>query len=142
MKYTYSKIAAVVASALLAMTAISSLQAQETQQTTKGPRPATLTRIHTQAEVDALATGDTIAMVCGMCKSVTTVTYSHDADSKGHVKWMTAGTEMDCPGCGGKITTVGGGEGKQTGIKHVCSKCGGESAFCCATKKGEKTDGM
>jgi hypothetical protein len=136
MKTTCQKIIAIVASALLAMTAISSLQAQDTQQTTKGTRPATMTPIHSQADVDALTTGDTIAMVCGMCKSVTLVTYSSDADSKGHVKWMHPGSEMNCPQCGGKMTTNGGGTGKQAGYTHTCTKCGGESAFCCATKKG------
>jgi len=142
MKNTCFKIVALVASALLTMTAISSLQAQSTQESTKGSRPVTLTPIHTQAEVDALTTGDRIAMTCSMCKSVTIVTYSSDADSKGHVKWMHPGEEMDCPMCGGKITVVGGGEGKQANTTHVCSKCGGESVFCCATKKGEKTEGM
>jgi hypothetical protein len=136
MKNTCLKTIAVIASALLAITAMSSLSAQDTQQTTKGARPITLTPIHSQADVDALTTGDRIAMVCSMCKSVTLVTYSSDVDSKGHVQWMHPGEEMDCPQCGGKITTVGGGEGKQANTTHVCSKCGGESAFCCATKKG------
>jgi hypothetical protein len=119
------------------------LHAQNTQQTTKGLRPAVQFNlvdgqpIRTQADVDTLTTGDTIAMVCSMCKSITMVTYSSDVDSKGHVKWMHPGEEMDCPQCGGKMTTVGGGEGKQTNIKHVCSKCGGESAFCCAFKTGQ-----
>lgn len=142
MTKVYTKLIAMIALVLLATTTTSNLQAQDTQETTKGLRPATLTPIHSQAEVDALTTGDLIAMVCGMCKSVTVVTYSSDVDSKGHVKWMHPGSEMDCPTCGGKLTMNGGGTGKQAGYTHTCSKCGGESAFCCATKTGQKTNGM
>ncbi|HSI82610.1 MAG: hypothetical protein ACAI35_24160 [Candidatus Methylacidiphilales bacterium] len=90
-------------------------------------------------QVKDLEPGDSIAMVCGKCKTVA-VYRVRSGDSKGRTQWLQPGTEMKCPGCGGKITTKSGG--KESRIVHVCSSCGSGSAFCCATRRGQKTDGM
>ena len=95
--------------------------------------------VTTKQEADALKTGDTIAMVCSMCKNVAVTRVEKQ---KGR-EVMTPGTKHECPMCGGTVTTVGQRMDKKEVITHTCSKCGGESAFCCATKPGEgKTKGM
>jgi hypothetical protein len=91
--------------------------------------------IHSQADMDALATGDKVAMVCGMCKSVSLTTYSSDATSKGHVKWMQSGFTRTCPMCGGKVTTEVDKDGN---TKFTCSKCGSDSGFVSSLKMAQK----
>lgn len=45
--------------------------------------------------------------------------------------------------CSGTVEVTGQRMDKKEVVKHTCSKCGGESAFRCATKPGEgKTKGM
>ena len=96
--------------------------------------------IKTQAEADALKPGDTMAMVCAKCKSVVVHNITTE---KGHVKTMTVGEKHLCPGCSSSITIVGVGHGARDEVKHVCGKCGSDSAFCCATKPGSAaTEGM
>ena len=99
-----------------------------------------LMQIKTQAEADALQPGDTMAMVCAKCKSVIIHTVTTE---KGHVKTMTVGEKHLCPGCNTYITVVGVGHGAKNEVRHVCEKCGDDSAFCCATKPGRgPTKGM
>ena len=97
--------------------------------------------ITTQAEADALKPGDEMAMVCSKCKSVVTHRVTTE---KGHIKTMTVGEKHACPGCSSTIEVTGFGKGKQDVVKHVCGKCGDDSAFCCASKPGagKKTPGM
>lgn len=95
--------------------------------------------INTRAQAQALKPGDSIAMVCTKCRSVT-VEYVHL--EQGHFKQVMPGEKHLCPGCEGTIEIVGHGQDKQAVLKHTCSKCGDESAFCCATKPGEATKGM
>lgn len=96
--------------------------------------------IKTQTEADALKPGDTIAMVCAKCKSVVVHNVTTE---KGHVKTMTVGEKHLCPGCGSTIKVVGVGHAAHDEVKHVCEKCGSDSAFCCATKPGgAPTEGM
>ena len=99
-----------------------------------------LTKISTPADAEALKPGDTMAMVCAKCQSVIV----HNVTTqKGHVKTMTVGEKHLCPGCESTIEVVGTGKGKQDQVKHVCAKCGDDSAFCCATKPGTgATKGM
>jgi hypothetical protein len=75
--------------------------------------------IHSQADLNALKTGDTVVMTCPACQSSTMVTYSSDPADKGHVNWMQPGFEKTCS-CGGKMRAVQVGEK----VKLICSKCG------------------
>jgi RNA polymerase subunit RPABC4/transcription elongation factor Spt4 len=99
-----------------------------------------LNNIKTQAQAEELKPGDTIAMVCAKCKSVMV---QHVSTGKGQVKFMTADEKHLCPGCHSTMTIVGTGKHATDEVKHVCSMCGSDSAFCCATKPGEgATKGM
>ncbi len=102
-----------------------------------------LHHVNSPAQAEELKPGDSIAMVCSMCKSV----MMHNVTTeRGHIKVMTIGEKHLCPGCGSTITVVGTGKGLNGAhdeVKHVCEKCGGESVFCCATKPGSQpTEGM
>jgi len=99
-----------------------------------------LDRITTPAQAEALRPGDSVVMVCAKCKSV----MMHNVTTeKGHIKVMTVGQKHLCPGCSSTIETVGFGKGKHDEVKHVCTKCGDDSVFCCATKPGAgATKGM
>ena len=105
-----------------------------------GPHLKHLVGIKTQAESEALKPGDTMAMVCAKCKSVV----MHNVTTeKGHIKTMAVGEKHLCPGCDSTIEVIGTGKGKHDVVKHVCGKCGDDSAFCCATKPGTgATKGM
>ncbi len=81
-----------------------------------------------------LKTGDTVAMVCAMCKNVAVTRVEKQRGRE----FLTPGTKHECPMCSGTVTTVGQRMDKKDIITHTCSKCGGESAFCCATKGMEK----
>ena len=106
-----------------------------------GAADLTLKPIATPAEADALKPGDELAMVCAKCKSVVVHRVTTE---KGHIKAMTVGEKHACPGCESTIEVTGFGKGKKDQVKHVCQKCGDDSAFCCATKPGagRKTGGM
>lgn len=79
-----------------------------------------------------LKAGDTVAMVCTMCKDVAVTRVEKNRGRE----VLTPGTQHGCSMCGGTVTTVGQRMDKKEVITHTCSKCGGESAFCCATKRG------
>ena len=83
-------------------------------------------------EAKELKTGDTVAMVCSMCKDVAVTRVTKERGRE----FLTPGTQHGCSMCGGTVTTVGQRMDKKEIITHTCSKCGGESAFCCATKPG------
>ena len=77
-----------------------------------------------------------VALACKDCK---TVNEKGGEDKKGIMSWFKADSMHDCDGCKGKVTYKEHGSGKGTGhakYKHVCSKCGPDSAFTCATHKG------
>ena len=95
-----------------------------------------MTHTKTQAEAEALKPGDSIAMVCSMCKIVTVHPVGND---KSHVEMMTVGNTHTCPSCSGKVTVkgTGKGEGKHQEVKHVCGKCGEDAMFVVATKSGD-----
>ena len=96
--------------------------------------------IKTKAEADALKPGDTMAMVCTKCK---TAIIERVTVEKGHIKHLTPGEKHLCTGCNSYITVVGTGKQAKDEVKHVCEKCGEDSAFCCATKPGSgATKGM
>lgn len=95
-----------------------------------------MTHIKTQAEAEALKPGDSIAMVCSMCKIVTVHPVAND---KSHVEMMTVGNTHTCSSCSGKVTVkgTGKGEGKHQEVKHVCGECGEDAMFVVATKAGD-----
>tara|TARA_R110002049_G_scaffold288534_2_gene471132 strand:+ start:24065 stop:24520 length:456 start_codon:yes stop_codon:yes gene_type:complete len=95
---------------------------------------AHMNHITTQAEAEALKPGDAIAMACSMCKHVMV---HHVTEDKSHVKLMTIGEKHKCV-CGGTVTVVGTGKGKgkREDVNHVCSNCGDDAMFVCATKPG------
>ncbi len=95
---------------------------------------AHLNHITTQAEAEALKPGDTIAMGCSKCKHVMVQPVTKDSS---HVKLMTIGEKHKCV-CSGTVTVVGTGKGKgkNEAVNHVCSKCGDNAMFVCATKPG------
>ena len=97
---------------------------------------ARMTQIRTQAEAEALKPGDSIAMVCSMCKVVIVHPVGND---NSHVKMMTVGNTHTCSSCSGKVTVegTGEGEGKHQEVKHVCGKCGEDAMFMVATKAGD-----
>ena len=98
-----------------------------------------LLHLNSVEQAKGLKTGDTVAMVCSMCKDVAVTRVEKQ---KGR-EFLTPGTKHGCSMCGGTVTTVGQRMDKKEVITHTCSKCGGESAFCCATKHGEgKTEGL
>jgi hypothetical protein len=130
---TIKRLSVVVAFAMLAAVGTSSAFAQ---QGAKGgaTKLMELSAVKSPAEAEALKPGDTVAMVCSKCKSVQ-VTYV-STESKEHVKKLIVGEKHICPGCKSTIEVVGHGKAKTDTVKHVCQKCGDESAFCCATKAG------
>ncbi len=99
-----------------------------------------LIHIETVADVEALKTGDSIAMACAKCKTIWVSKVKQDA--KGAEVLMAKGQPVKvigvhgCPGCKGEVTISPHKKGNEPGLKHVCTACGDDSAFCCATRKG------
>ncbi len=82
--------------------------------------------------------GETVAMVCAKCQ---TVMLSKVDAKQGFLGWFQPKTKHECPGCGGEFSMrdVPAGQGGKMSASeyvHTCSKCGDDSAFCCATKPG------
>jgi hypothetical protein len=100
-----------------------------------GLPPGYPTKVTTKEQAMACCIpGKKVALACKDCK---TVNAKGGEDKKGVAAWFKPDATHDCPGCGGKITYKAH-EGKGTGqatYKHVCSKCGADSAFTCATHK-------
>ena len=97
-------------------------------------------RVQTQKEAQAVKPGDTMALVCGTCKTVKLTEYKGNLpNGKGTPVWTTVGTKHTCDNCNGEITVV---KGKTTDtMQHNCSKCGDDAAFCCAGSAPAKDDG-
>ena len=97
--------------------------------------PMMMNQIKTQAEAEALKPGDSISMTCNSCKYVMVMPVTTGQE---HVKMMTLGEKHICPSCKGsvEVTATGKGEGKNAEVKHVCSKCGDDAMFVCASKPG------
>jgi len=91
-----------------------------------------LTQIKSGQQASALKPGSTFAMTCAKCK---TVVLQKVDQKKGFLSWFAPKTKHACPGCGGTIvtTSVAGGKASITQVKHTCSKCGDNSAFCCGS---------
>lgn len=97
-------------------------------------------RVQTHKEAQAVKPGDTMALVCGACKTVKLTEYKGNLpNGKGTPVWTTVGTKHTCDNCNGEITVV---KGKATDtMQHNCSKCGDDAAFCCAGSAPAKDDG-
>lgn len=111
------------------------------QDTSKASKPsARMQQVKSAKDYEALPSGATIAMACAKCKSIVVIGKKEAATKSGHGTVDEALVVHQCPGCGGKMTTKSGG--KETVMQHVCTQCGDDSAYCCSTKPGEKTEGM
>ncbi len=113
----------------------------------KGGEHQTMLGVSTKQQVDALKTGDTMAMVCAKCKTVWTSRVKQGL--KGAEIMVADGNTAEligthaCKGCNSRLTVVGHAKGDITELKHSCGACGDNSAFCCATKHGaDPTKGM
>tara|TARA_R110002111_G_scaffold24992_5_gene55179 strand:- start:73 stop:537 length:465 start_codon:yes stop_codon:yes gene_type:complete len=122
--------------ALAAWWSVAAQAADEKHDAHQGHPAANLNHITTQAEAEALKPGDAIAMACSKCKHVMV---QHVTKDSSHVKLMTIGEKHKCV-CGGTVTVVdtgkGQGQGKNEQVNHVCSNCGDDAMFVCATKPG------
>jgi predicted RNA-binding Zn-ribbon protein involved in translation (DUF1610 family) len=99
-----------------------------------------MTKLETQDDFKRLPNDAQIAMACAKCKSVVIAVKRDLATKSGHGTVEQLMTVDQCPGCGGKMIAR---SDKQTEMVHTCSKCGDDSAFCCATTKAVKqTKGM
>lgn len=99
------------------------------------PHAMTMNQIKTQAQAEALKPGDSISMTCSKCKSVMVMPVTTGQE---HVKMMTVGEKHTCQSCKGSVEVVatGTGKGKDAEVKHVCTKCGDDAMFVCASKPG------
>lgn len=103
--------------------------------------------VTTTQEVDALKTDDSVAMVCGKCKTVWVTRVKQGIKGaqllmEGFQTKEVIGTHA-CAGCKSTLTVTGHAKGDITELKHSCGTCGDDSAFCCATKPGSgSTKGM
>ena len=97
-------------------------------------------RIQTQKQAEAVKPGETVAMVCGACKTVKLTKFESTLpNGKGTPRWIQVGSKHTCENCAGEITVV---KGKTTDtMQHNCSKCGDDAAFCCAGSADAKADG-
>jgi DNA-directed RNA polymerase subunit RPC12/RpoP len=101
--------------------------------------------LQTREQAAKVTEGETVAMVCAKCK---TVLLAKADEKKGFLGWFQSRTKHECPGCGGKffmreVPSGQGGALSAAQFVHTCSKCGDESAFCCAVKPdGGSTRGM
>jgi len=120
--------------ALAAWWSVAAQAADEKHDAHQGHQVAHMNHITTQAEAEALKPGDALAMACSKCKHVMV---QHVTKDSAHVKLMTIGEKHKCV-CGGTVTVVGTGKGKGKSeeVNQVCSKCGDDAMFVCATKPG------
>jgi hypothetical protein len=134
--------AAIVLSTVVAFTGLAHAQDQKhdshgkTHDHAHAMKMTKMTQIKTQADAETLKPGDSIAMVCSVCKMVTVHPVGND---KSHVKMMTVGNTHTCSSCSGKVTVkgTGEGEGKHQEVKYVCGKCGDDAMFVVATKAAD-----
>jgi predicted RNA-binding Zn-ribbon protein involved in translation (DUF1610 family) len=97
-------------------------------------------QVEKTSDLEALPADASVAMACAKCKSVVVMSKKDMATKPGHGQTDSIAVVDKCPGCGGKITRKE--SGKETQLQHVCSKCGADSAYCCASTGDGKTEGM
>ena len=97
-------------------------------------------QIKSKEDLNALKTGDSIAMVCAKCKTVWVTRVKEGVKGAQVLNEQGQPTELigthACKGCNSTWTVVGHAKGDITELKHSCKACGDDSAFCCATKPG------
>lgn len=93
-----------------------------------------LMHLNRPEQADKLKKGDTVAMACSMCKNIAVVRVEKVRGRE----FLTPGTQHGCSMCGGTIQITGQRMDKREVIKHTCSKCGEDSAYCCATRRTSK----
>jgi hypothetical protein len=81
-----------------------------------------------------LKTGDTVAMACSMCKNIAVLRVEKNRGRE----FLTPGTRHGCSMCGGTIEITGQRMDKREIIRHTCTQCGENSAYCCATRRRSK----
>lgn len=124
----------------VALMALASVNAGAADTGVKGNPPYKWAPVATKAEADAVKPGDSIAMVCAKCKTVSVTLVTQDTKTKTK---LIPGEKHLCEGCNSTIEVVGSKAHNKEIIKHVCKACGDDSAFCCATKPGSgATKGM
>ena len=106
-----------------------------------------LNRVETTQDLNALRPDDTMTMVCAKCKTVWTTRVKQGVKGAQVLNERGQPTEVigthACKGCNSTLTVVGVQKGAHTELKHTCTACGDDSAFCCATKAGAgPTKGM
>jgi hypothetical protein len=104
-------------------------------------------QIKSKEDLNALKTGDSLAMVCAKCKTVWVTRVKQGVKGAQLLSEQGQPTELigshACKGCNSTWTVVGHAKGDITELKHSCKSCGDDSAFCCATKPGSgATKGM
>lgn len=106
--------------------------ANEKGEAHSGHQTVHMTHISTQAEAEALMPGDALAIACSVCKHVTV---HHVSEEHSPIHLLTIGKEHQCV-CGGTVTIegTGKGEGKNEQVRYVCSQCGPDKMFACASK--------
>ena len=132
----FSLISGLVAALALAVWMPSTTRAAEPDH---AQHPMMMKQIKTQAAAEALKPGDSMSMTCNSCKYVMVMPVTTGQE---HIKMMTVGEKHICPSCKGsvEVTATGKGEGKNAEVKHVCSKCGDDAMFVCASKPGSMKD--
>jgi len=138
MKRLSIKHLAVLASSALALSVLSSTEANAAEQVKGGERMMQMMKpIKTAQDVQAIKEGDMVAMACPKCKMIT---YSYvDRSARGAQKETKTYAKDACPGCDTKIVSTAAGKQAVNEIQHTCKKCGSHEAFCCVVKKEEKT---
>lgn len=131
----------------ISMLAIFELKSHAAEQAKGGPKLQQMNRVATLGDIEALKAGDTFAMACAKCQTISVKEVVSTA--KGAEVLAADGKPTKvlgkhlCEGCGSTIEVVGHGKGKESKITHTCAACGETSVFCCATKPGSgATKGM
>lgn len=124
---------------IAAVIAATSINAQAQQPRTGAgsaswPLPYQEKRVKSSAEAEDCCKPEAkVALACTDCK---TATEKSGEDKKGIMAWFKPDSMHGCAGCKGEVTYKKHGTNKDTGspeYRHVCSKCGPDSAFTCST---------
>lgn len=104
-----------------------------TSATFAGPGAQYFSRhISTTKEAAAVKDTDKVAMACTKCKTITVF------EPMASHRVFLRNEKHVCPGCSGEITVrVEGTDPSNQKMTHSCSKCGDDSAFCCAMSPGD-----
>ena len=120
------------AAAVLAIGLVSNITAAETKTGKGGASDLMSKPLKTADDIEALQPGDTVAMACPKCKTVTVTTVTKEW--KGNVTHTTTGDKHLCPACENAFEVTGHGKAKKETVVHKCKNCGSTDAFCCTVK--------